>query len=141
MLVRAKHLSQWNQNKYLKVKTEMHWEKKRKTLNATWIFHCDEFRRQAKNSVEIKILLIPNDGFWYLEPNSTLYFIFFTWNLMLSIRFLLIVEKAILDFTKGSELTLRSRSNGFPKGIASLVSLQNQRSTCCRTGEVLPFSL
>lgn len=49
---------------------------------------------------------------------------------MLSIRFLLIIEKAIYkDFTKGSKVNSEVRSNGFPKGIASLVSLQNQRST------------
>lgn len=72
-----------------------------------------------------------------------LFHFFFTWKkhfLMLSIRLLLTVEKAILDFTKG-ELTLGSRSNCFPKGTASLVSLQNQKPTCWWTGEVLPFPL
>ena len=72
MLVRAKRLSQWTSIWRLKLRCV-----ERKTLNATWIFHWDEFRRQAKNSVEIKILLIPNDGFWCPEPNSTLISFFF----------------------------------------------------------------
>lgn len=78
---------------------------KRKTLNATWIFHWDEFQTQAKNSVEIKILFMPNDGFWYLEPDIRLISQLFFVHMKFNIKHLIAsIEKCHIKFHKGKQV-------------------------------------
>lgn len=105
---------------------------KRKTLNATWIFHWDEFQTQAKNSVEIKILFMPNDGFWYLEPDIRLISQLFFVHMKFNIKHLIAsIEKCHIKFHKGkqvnSSVQVKWLSRKKKKKVACLVTKQNPK--------------